>query len=204
MGVRKFWKLEDDLNDYVKGYLNGLGLKKTIDYNVESEMSDKMKTSLKGSAKTKSKANFGKPDFNIEKYSIPVVIENKLESTKHLALSKSGDIKSDDRSISEFAVNGVIFYARNMIASKIYDEVIAIGITGEIEENIRISVYYVFSPLVEPKLLVNYKRLDFLQSTASFNEFVQDAIITKEERHRILIKSRGEINPFQSEVHRIA
>ena len=35
------WKLEDDLNDYVKNYLKSLGLEKTIDFNVESEMSDK-------------------------------------------------------------------------------------------------------------------------------------------------------------------
>ncbi len=193
MSSNKFWRLEDDLNDYVKAYLNTIGLKKTIDYNVESEMSDKMKLSLKGSAKTKNKTNFGKPDFNIEKYSMPVIIENKLDSSKHIALSKNGEIKIDDKSINDFAVNGAIFYARNMIASKIYKEVIAIGITGESEENVKISVYYVFSAILAPKILSNYTKLDFLQSVKSFSEFIKDAIVTKEEKHRILIKNREEI-----------
>lgn len=47
------WKLEDDVNDFVKHSLESLQLKKTIDYNVESAMSDFMKDALKGSAKTK-------------------------------------------------------------------------------------------------------------------------------------------------------
>ena len=49
------WKLEDDVNDYVKSTLEALGLKKLVDYNVESGMSDYMKEALKGSAKTKNK-----------------------------------------------------------------------------------------------------------------------------------------------------
>ena len=76
------WKLEDDVNDYVKSNLEVLGLRKLQDYNVESSMSDYMKEALKGSAKTKTKTNFGKPDFHIEKYSIPVIIENKINGKK--------------------------------------------------------------------------------------------------------------------------
>ncbi|MCL1622657.1 hypothetical protein M2R47_00090 [Moraxella sp. Tifton1] len=77
------WKLEDDVNDYVKSQLEKLGLKKLTDYNVESSMSDCLKEALKGSAKTANKTNFGKPDFHLEKYKpkdkiIPVIIENKL------------------------------------------------------------------------------------------------------------------------------
>ena len=49
------WRLEDDVDDYVKTILESLGLKKLIDYNVKSGMSDYMKESLKGSAKTKKK-----------------------------------------------------------------------------------------------------------------------------------------------------
>lgn len=191
--MANIWKLEDDLNDYVKNYLRILGLLKTVDFNVESEMSDKMKLSLKGSAKTKNKTNFGKPDFNIEKYSIPVIIENKLDSNKHIAINKNGTIKTDDKSVRSFAVNGAIFYARNMIASKVYKEVIAIGITGETEETVKISVYYVFSAIVEPKKLDSYSKLDFLQSERSFNELIKSATVTKEEKHKILIKTREEI-----------
>ena len=106
-----------------------------------------MKEALKGSAKTKEKTSFGKPDFHIEKYNIPIVIEDKLGIKYHIAENKSG-IRMDEKSVREFAVNGAIYYAKNMIASKKYDEVIAIGISGDNEDNIKISVYYVFSPSI--------------------------------------------------------
>ena len=60
------FKLESDVNDYVKAKLTALGLRKLIDFNEESGMSDYMKEALKGSAKTKDKTSFGKPDFHIE------------------------------------------------------------------------------------------------------------------------------------------
>lgn len=78
--MSKNWKLEDDVNDYVKENLSKIGLKKLQDYNVESGMSEYMKEALKGSAKTKIKSNFGKPDFHVEKYKIPVIFEDKLGS----------------------------------------------------------------------------------------------------------------------------
>ena len=60
------FKLESDVNDYVKVRLTALGLKKLIDFNEESGMSDYMKEALKGSAKTKDKTSFGKPDFPVD------------------------------------------------------------------------------------------------------------------------------------------
>lgn len=113
------WKLESDVNDWVKEQFSKIGLTKLRDYNEESGMSDYMKESLKGSAKTQSKTNFGKPDFHIEKYKLPVIIEDKFKLSKLIAETKDG-IKVDDRSIGSFAVNGALYYARNMIASEIY------------------------------------------------------------------------------------
>lgn len=60
------YTLESDVDDYVKASLNALGLVKLKDYNEKSSMSDYMKESLRGSAKTQSKANFGIPDFTVE------------------------------------------------------------------------------------------------------------------------------------------
>ena len=66
--MSKKYTLEADVDDYVKKKLEELGLKKLIDYNEKSSMSEYMKTALKGAAKTESKKNFGVPDFHIEKY----------------------------------------------------------------------------------------------------------------------------------------
>lgn len=190
--IHVMFKLESDVNDYVKTKLTALGLKKLIDFNEESGMSDYMKEALKGSAKTKDKNSFGKPDFHIEKYSIPIVIEDKLGIKHHIAENKSG-IRMDEKAVREYAVNGAIYYAKNMIASKKYDEVIAIGISGDNEDNVKISVYYVFSPSIPPKEMTDYVTLDFVQNQDSFNAFYKAATVTDEERHRILVKSREEI-----------
>lgn len=184
------WKLEDQVNDYVKKELESLGLVNQIDFNVESNMTDFMKEALKGSAKTKNKTNFGKPDFHIENYRIPVVFENKLHTNKLIALNKSG-LKMDDKSIKNFAVNGAVYYAQNMIASNKYNEVIAIGVAGDSEDDVEVSVYYVFGSLAEPKLMSEYTNLNFLENNKTFDSFYEDATLSEKEKHRILIDSQG-------------
>ena len=186
------YTLESDVDDYVKKSLTSLGLKKLFDFNEKSSMSPYLKESLRGAAKTDKKSNFGIPDFSIEKYRVPVVIECKLGNNKHISSNKSG-IKLDEASVAKYAVNGAVHYAQHMIASKKFSEVIAIGITGDSEEDITISVYYVFSQAIPPKFLVSYQNLNFLQNEKSFEAFYKDATITEEEKHVILIQSRDEI-----------
>lgn len=69
------WTLEDDVNDWVKRQLENIGLVKNKTYTVESSMSPFMRESLKGSAKTENKSAFGKPDFQIEEYDVPVILK---------------------------------------------------------------------------------------------------------------------------------
>ena len=190
--MSKKYTLEADVDDYVKKKLEELGLKKLIDYNEKSSMSEYMKTALKGAAKTESKKNFGVPDFHIEKYNLPIVIENKLGLKHHILETKQG-IKMDEKSVKNYAVNGAVYYAKSMIASKKYEEVIAIGISGEDNDNIKISTYYVFSPSIEPKFMEHYNTLDFVQSKNSMEAFYREATVTEAEKHSILIKSREEL-----------
>jgi len=186
------FRLESDVTDYVKAKLVSLGLEKLVDFNEESAMSDYMKEALLGSSKTKDKTSYGRPDLHIEKYNVPIIIENKLGTKFHIATNKAG-IRSDAHSVREYAVNGAIYYAKNMIASKKYDEVIAVGISGDSNDNIKISTFYVFSPTFEPKEMPYYSSLRFVQNNDSFKAFCEDATVTEEEKHRILIKSREEI-----------
>ena len=60
------YTLEADVDDAVKKKFDSLKLNKGVDYNEKSAMSSYMKEALKGAAKTKSKKNFGQPDFHIE------------------------------------------------------------------------------------------------------------------------------------------
>ena len=197
------WTLEDDVNDYVKGRLEDLGLKKLKDYNVESSMSDYMKEALRGSAKTKNKTNFGKPDFHIEKYNIPVVFEDKLGTRKLISKTKDG-IKEDNKSIGSFAVNGALYYAIQMIDSHKYDEVIAIGVAGNSKEDVEIQVYYVYgSSMKSAKYMSEYKTLDFLESKQTFENFYKDAVLTEEEKHELLITSKKILNEYAGKLNKL-
>ncbi|MGX0167477.1 type I restriction enzyme M protein [Staphylococcus hominis] len=197
------WKLETDVNYYVKEYLDNLGLLKLKDYNDESSMSDYMKEALKGSAKTKKKTRFGTPDFHIEKYNIPVIIENKLGLNKLMTSNKSG-IKDDEKSISKFAVNGSLYYARNMIKSNKYTEVIAIGIAGNNKEDIEININYVFGSSKDTyKHIDNYSNLNFLENENSFEEFYKDAILTESEKHSILIHNRTSLQKYAKKLNKL-
>lgn len=203
------WKLEDDVNDFVKSQLENLGLKKLTDYNVESSMSDYLKEALKGSAKTANKTNFGKPDFHLEKYKIknkiiPVIIENKLSIKKLIDETKKDGVKFDDKSIANFAVNGALYYARNMIASHKYDEVIAIGCAGDNENNAKIQVYYVFGNGENAfKLIENCTSLDFLENQKTFDEFYKNAVLSEEEKHQILINSQAVLKSYAKALNKL-
>ncbi len=207
------YRLEDDVNDYVKKYLENLGLNKNKDYNVESSMSDYLKEALSGSAKTKNKTNFGKPDFSIEKYFtktndnqkhvIPVIIENKFKLNK-LKTDKDDKIKDDEKSIRNFAVNGAIHYATNIIASGKYHECIAIGCAGDNDENVTVEVYYVFgSSFLSIKHLRNYTSLDFLENQKSFNSFYEDCVLSDKDKHDILFLNKFYLSMYAKKLNRL-
>lgn len=203
------WKLEDDVNDFVKKSLENLRLKKLDDYNVESSMSDYLKEALKGSAKTANKTHFGKPDFHLEKYknsnrkNIPVIIENKLSLKKLISTNKDG-VKFDDKSIAGYAVNGALYYARNMIASHKYSEVIAIGCAGDNDNNVKVQVYYVFGNGENAfKLIENCTTFDFLENQTTFDEFYKNAILSEEEKHNILIKSQATLKSYAKTLNKL-
>lgn len=197
------WKLEQDVNDWVKAQFSKYGLEKLKDYNEESGMSDYMKEALKGSAKTDTKTNFGKPDFHVEKYHLPVIIENKLKLSKLVSKTKTG-VKFDDKSIRSYAVNGALYYARNMIASGKYSEVIAIGIAGDDEQNVKVSVYYVFgSASTAYKELEDVSSFSFLESEDSFSNFYKNATLSEEEKHRLLIDSKETLNKYAKKLNKL-
>jgi type I restriction-modification system DNA methylase subunit len=204
------YMIEQQVNFWVKEFLKKLGLKDS-EIGFESNMSDYLKAALKGSAKTENKSNFGKPDFIVEKYkannaaqrSIPVLIEDKLGNKKLLAENKDG-IKADNASVRDFAVNGAINYATAAIASKKYDEAVAIGITGESETEIKIKVYYVYGSTFDAvKEMTAYTTLNFLENAATFAAFYKEATLTDEEKHRILIDSREKLGKYSKELNKL-
>lgn len=204
------WTLEDDVDDWVKSKLQRLGLTKGETFGVQSAMSERLKQALQGGSKTKLKTGMGKPDLHIEIYGrslekphgVPVLIENKL-NLKKLVAKQGSEVKLDERSVQNYAVNGTVAYAQAVIASELYDEVIAIGIAGDDENNTELEAYYVHSQGLQPKLLVGVKSLDFLENEETFKEALNKAKLTDAERHRILINSRASLNQRAKALNRL-
>jgi len=197
------FKLEEHVNDWVKTQFASLNLKNQKDYFTESAIPDYLKEALKGRAKTKNKTNFGKPDFSIVKYQIPVIIENKLGIQKLISETKDG-VKLDDKSISTFAVNGAIHYATGLIASGKYKEVIAIGIAADSDESVEIRIYYVYgSGEHSYKLLKDVSTLNFLENKDAFGEFYNNATLTESEKHEILINSQGKLQQYAAKLNKL-
>lgn len=200
------YKLEDHVNDWVKTQFDKLKLKNQKDYYTESAIPDYLKDALRGRAKTENKTNFGKPDFSLPHYrdpKVPVIIENKLGLQKLIAETKDG-IKFDGKSITNHAVNGALYYATGMIASGKYHEVIAIGIAGDSDEAIEIKVYYVYGSGEHSfKLLESVTTLDFLENEQTFKEFYNNAILTDDEKHEILINSQAKLQKYAKSLNKL-
>lgn len=209
----KDWNLEDNVNDWVKAEFARI---KQTKYTVESAMSEYLKNAIQQGVLLKrleleeagetEKGKSWKPDFHLEIFGdgkIPVLIENKLGITK-LSASNGDKIKSDIKSVKNYAVNGAIHYAQCAIMSKKYTEAIAIGISGNNASNVTIKVYYVFGATDETyKLVESYTTLDFLESKKSFEEFYKAATLTEDEKHKILIDSQAKLQEYAKKLNRL-
>lgn len=196
------FKLEDNINDWVKQSLNKIGLVNGSTYNVESNMSSKLNNALKGGSKTKLKTGTGKPDFHIEGYEVPVLIEDKLHLNKLHAKNAVG-FKNDDKSVASYATNGALHYAQSILDSGVYNEVVIIGVAGDSPANVEIEVGYVYGALSEPKIMDTYKTFDFLESEDSFKTFLEDARLTENEKHEILVKTQADLQKHAKTLNKL-
>ena len=209
----KDWNLEDNVNDWVKSEFLRI---KQSKYSVESAMSPYLKEAIQQGvllkrlkleeAGEKEKGKSWKPDFHLEIFGdgkIPVLIENKLGINK-LSATHGDKIKTDIKSVQNYAINGAIHYAQCAIMSKKYSEAIAIGISGNNPSNVTIKVYYVFGATDETyKLVEKYTTLDFLESKKSFEEFYKIANLTEEEKHKILIDSQSKLQEHAKKLNKL-
>lgn len=206
----KNWSLEDNVNDWVKAEFARI---KQTKFTVESAMSPYLKEAIQQGVKMKrleleeagekEKSKSWKPDFELETFNIPVIIENKLGLSKLQAIT--GDkLKNDIKSVKTYAVNGAVHYAQCAIMSKKYNEAIAIGIAGDNPDNVAIKVYYVFGSTDETyKLIDTYETLDFLEDKKSFTEFYKSATLTEDEKHKILIDSQAKLQEYAKKLNKL-
>ena len=197
-----YFQDERDVDRYVERELEKIGLVFKKDFNDQRNMSEHLKKALEGSSKTENKKGVGIPDFSVEKYGVPVIIENKFGLKKLQKLLKN-EISKSVNDIRDYAVNGAVSYARHMIHSGKYDGVITISIAGDTSENITCIVHYVFGFEGEPKLMKEYTTLNFLENDTSFKTFIENATLTTKEKHAILIKSQEELHIHANKLNKL-
>jgi len=89
-----------------------------------------------------------------------IVIEDKASINKHINRDENDLIAEDVKSVTDFAVNGALFYGKHLARNTTYKKIIAIGVSGN-EKNYRITPLFIDER-------EGYKELDDLETFISF------------------------------------
>ena len=112
-------------------------------------------------ASKKGTGNVGFPEYVGVIKDFLVVIEDKASLNKHVNRDKHDLIAEDVKSITDYAVNGALFYGKHLAKNTTYKKIIAIGVSGN-EKNHRISPIFVDER-------GGYKELDDIETFISFS-----------------------------------
>lgn len=115
---------------------------------------------------SKSGEGHGIPDFNFQHKGFLILIENKMDLNRLEEVETdpqgNANLLMDKNSINNYAVNGAVYYAENVLKSEpLIDKVFAIGVVGS-NRRFKIQPYFVDSS--------GYKKLDDLYSFDVFKE----------------------------------
>lgn len=116
-------------DQYVRREIEKFGIR----YDEQGSSHPEIAKALKGASK-QGKSGIGKPEFVMQISDYLIVIEDKRANDKLINLTEDGSIAKDIPSLSGYAVNGAVHYANHIVTkTSSFDEVIAIGITGDEE-----------------------------------------------------------------------
>ncbi|MCM1121008.1 MAG: SAM-dependent methyltransferase [Eubacterium sp.] len=123
------------------------------------------------SASKKGTGKVGFPEYVGVVKDYIIVIEDKPKTDKHVLLD--GTVVSlETKAVTDYAVNGALFYAKHLANNTSYKKVIAIGVSGD-EKKHKISPLYVDETEY-------YRELPDVESFISFNEENIDEYYTRE------------------------
>lgn len=116
-------------DQYVRREIEKFGVR----YDEQGSSHPEIAKALKGASK-QGKSGIGKPEFVMQISDYLIIIEDKRDNDKLINLTTDGSIAKDIPSLSGYAVNGAVHYANHIVTkTSSFDEVIAIGITGDEE-----------------------------------------------------------------------
>lgn len=97
---------------------------------------------LDDALKTASKRGTGKvgfPEYCGIVKDFVILIEDKAKLSNHL-VEVNGAIADDTKSVTDYAMNGALFYGRHLAKNTTYKKFICLGISGD-EKHHRITLY---------------------------------------------------------------
>lgn len=121
------------------------------------EIDEALKTASKRGTR-----KIGKPEYVGVVRDFVIVIEDKAKLENHIKETENGGISTEISDITDYAVNGALFYAKHIIKNTNFTKAFAIGVSGD-EKRHRISPLYVED--TEP-----YTRIEDIESFVNFNE----------------------------------
>lgn len=125
------------------------------------------------SASKKGTGESGFPDFTAKVKDFLIVIEDKSDLSKHCKLDSNSCIDLDNiKSITDYAVNGAIHYAKHLAKNTSFKKIIAIGVSGD-EKHHKISPYFINE-------IGRVEELKEIEDFIVLNEFNIDEYYTKE------------------------
>ena len=192
--------LEVRVDNYVRRELDRL----EIPFYNQNDLPVNYKNALKGLSKTGS--GNGTPDFAIGVMpgkKVGVIIENKWGLDKHEKLDADGKVSSIKKDISDYAVNGAVHYAKGMVETHEFDEVYAIGISGEggIDDVVVNYGCYLVREGHEPKF-INILSLSKFRKD-EFTKFHKENKLTDEEKHLQLDKQKKALQTSSKQLNKL-
>ena len=131
------------------------------------EIDEALKTASK-----KGTGNVGFPEYIGVVKDYLLIIEDKASLNKHVKLDSKNCISVEINAVCDYAVNGVLFYAKHLAQNTTYKKIFALGVSGD-ERKHKISPLYVDETEF-------YRELPEVQSFISFNEDNIDEYYTRE------------------------
>ena len=131
------------------------------------EIDEALKTASK-----KGTGNVGFPEYIGVVKDYLLIIEDKASLNKHVKLDSKNCISVEINAVCDYAVNGVLFYAKHLAQNTTYKKIFALGVSGD-ERKHKISPLYVDETEF-------YRDLPEVQSFISFNEDNIDEYYTRE------------------------
>ena len=130
-------KKEASTDLWVHDLLKEAGIELDAQGSEIKELDEALKTASK-----RGTGKVGKPEYVGVVKDFIIVIEDKAKLENQIKETENCAISSDVDDVTDYAVNGALFYAKHLIKNTSFAKAIAIGVSGD-EKRHRITPLYV-------------------------------------------------------------